>query len=388
MALSILLLAAAGLFLRSLRNLTSVDCGFDTRNVMVVFGSMSIQRDLPLDARLVQLQQQIEQRVQAMPGVQSASFSMFTFNQGEWSDGLTMQGVTPNPLNSEDVLFNVIGNEFLQTLGIPMVAGRNFNSQDNLTSPHVAIVNETLAKRFFPNESALGHRFCLSDPNAAQKHDFDVEIVGVVRDAKYVGLGEDKHMAAYFPYAQRIQYFGNFSVKSNGPVAALVPAVRRAVAEVNPEIAVAQAEPLAAEVRGSIATQRLIGWLSAFFAGLAVLLAAMGTYGLISYSVARRTNEIGIRVALGAQTRTLLWMVLRESLVLLAAGLVIGVPLALGVAKELGNFLKTQLYQVSAMDPMAFVAAWVVVSAMTVAAAWIPARRAAKTDPLTALRCE
>ncbi len=262
-ALSILLLAAAGLFLRSLRNLTHQDLGLDTQNVMV-FSLDEYAANLPLDARLTQLQEQIEQKVQALPGVQSASFSMFTFNQGEWSSNMLMQGVTPNTLNSEDVLYNVIGNEFLQTLGIPMVAGRNFNSQDRATSPHVAIVNETLAKRFFPNESALGHRFCLCNPNAehAEKHDFDEEIVGVVRDAKYVGMGEGKHMAAYFPYAQRIQYFGNFSVKSNGPVAALVPAVRRAVAEVNPEIAVAQIVPMADEVQGSIATQRMIGWLS------------------------------------------------------------------------------------------------------------------------------
>jgi ABC-type antimicrobial peptide transport system permease subunit len=151
---------------------------------------------------------------------------------------------------------------------------------------------------------------------------------------------------------------------------------------------VAQVEPLADEVQCSIATDRLISWLSAFFAGLAVFLAGMGTYGLISYSVARRTNEIGIRVALGAQARVLLWMVLRESLVLLVTGLLIGVPLALGVAHELASVLKSQLYQVSAMDPIAFVAAGVVVSAMTVLAGWIPARRAARVDPLTALRCE
>jgi predicted permease len=388
-ALSILLLAAAGLFLRSLRNLTRQELGFDTQNVMV-FSLDEYAANLPLDARLTQLQQQIEQKVQALPGVQSASFSMFTFNQGEWSDSMMAQGVAPNSLNSRDVLYNVIGDEFLQTLGIPMVAGRNFTTQDNATSPHVAIVNETLARTFFPNESAIGHRFCLCDPNAAhaQKHDFDVEIVGVVRDAKYVGMGESKHMAAYFPYAQRIQYFGNFSVKSNGPAEALVPAVRRAIAEVSPEIAVAQVEPLADEVRGSIATDRLISWVSAIFAGLAVFLAGMGTYGLISYSVARRTNEIGIRVALGAQARVLLWMVMRESLVLLATGLLIGIPLALGVARALASILKSQLYQVSAMDPVAFVAAALVVSAMTVLAGWIPARRAARVDPLTALRCE
>jgi predicted permease len=388
-ALSILLLASAGLFLRSLRNLTHVDLGFDPQHVLV-FSLDEYAANLPLDARLVQLQQQIEQNVQALPGVQSASFSMFTFNQGEWSDGLTMEGVPRTKENSEDVLYNVIGTQYLQTMRIPLSSGRNFTAQDNATSPHVAIVNETLARTFFPGESAVGHRFCLCDQNPAhaQKLNFDVEIVGVARDAKYVGMGESQQMAAYFPYAQRIQYFGNFSVRSNEQAAALVPAVRRVVAEVNPEIAVAQVEPLTEQVRGSIATARLIGILSASFAVLAVFLAAIGAYGLISYSVARRTNEIGIRVALGAQTRTLLWMVMRESLVLLAAGLVIGIPVTLGAARGLASVLKSQLYHVSALDPVAFLTAGLVVSVMTMAAAWIPARRAAKVDPLTALRCE
>jgi ABC-type antimicrobial peptide transport system permease subunit len=195
-------------------------------------------------------------------------------------------------------------------------------------------------------------------------------------------------MAAYFPYAQRIQYFGNFSVRYSGSSAALIPAVRRAIAQVNPDIAVAQVETLSDEVEGSIVTQRLIGLLSAFFAVLAVFLAAIGIYGLISFSVLRRTNEIGIRLALGAQTRTLLWLVLRESLVLLAVGLVIGVPVALGAGRSLAAFLKHQLFQVNALDPSAFAVAIVVISATTVIAAWLPARRATKVDPMVALRCD
>jgi predicted permease len=387
-ALSILLLAAAGLFLRSLRNLTRVDLGFDPQNV-TVFSLDEYSANLPLDARLTQLQQQIEQQVQALPGVQSASFSMFTFNQGEWSAPLTMQSIPPNNINTEDVLYNVIGTQYLQTVAIPFLAGRNFTAQDNATSPHVAIVNETLAQTFFPGQSALGHHFCLCDPAAShEKRDFDVEIVGVVRDAKYVRMGEGQHMAAYFPYAQRIQYFGNFSVKSSIAAASLIPAVRRVVADVNPQITLAQSEPLTAKIESSIATQRLIGWLSAIFAGLAVFLAAIGTYGLISYSVARRTNEIGIRVALGAQTPALLWMVLRQSLVLLSAGLLIGFPASLGIAHALAAVLKEQLFHVSPTDPAVFLSATVVVSLMTIAAAWIPAHRAANVDPLTALRCE
>jgi predicted permease len=388
-ALSILLLAAAGLFLHSLLNLTRVDVGFNPHNVLV-FSLDEYTANLPLDARLVQLQQRIERGVQALPGVQSASFSMFTFNQGEWSDSILMQSVPRTHENSEDVLYNVIGTQFLPTLGVPLMAGRNFTEQDNATSPHVAIVNETLAHRFFPDGSALGHRFCLCDDNPAHGHDhpFDIEIVGIVRDAHYVSLGKSREMAAYFPYAQRIQYFGNFSVRYSGSAAALIPAVRRAITRVNPEIAIAQVETLSDEIEGSIVTQRLIGLLSAFFAVLAVFLAAIGIYGLISYSVLRRTNEIGIRLALGAQTRTLLWLVLRESLILLAAGLVIGLPIALGASRSLAAFLKHQLFQVNALDPSAFAVAIVVISATTVIAAWLPARRATKVDPMVALRCD
>jgi predicted permease len=388
-ALSILLLAAAGLFLRSLRNLTRVDLGFDPRNVLV-FSLDEYAANLPLDPRLIQLQQQIEQSVQSLPGIQSASFSMFTFNQGEWSDSVLVQGVPRTPQNDEDVLYNVIGNEYLRTFGIPLLAGRNFTPQDTATGPQVAIVNETLARRFFPSGSPLGHRFCLCDDNPAHIRDrhFDIEIVGVVRDAKYVGLGESPQMAAYFPYAQHIQYFGNFSVRSTDSPAVLVPAVRRAVAQVNPDIAVAQVVTLADQVQGSIATQRLIGMLSAFFAILAVFLAAIGIYGLISYSVVRRTNEIGIRLALGAHSRALLWLVFRESLLLLAAGLVVGLPIALTAAFSLAAFLKSQLFQVSTLDPVAFAAAVAVISTMTLLAAWLPARRATKVDPMEALRCD
>jgi predicted permease len=388
-ALSILLLAAAGLFLRSLRNLTHVDLGFDPQHVLV-FSLDEYAANLPLDPRLMQLQQQIEQNVQSVPGVQSASFSMFTFNQGEWSDSVLVQGVPRTRENGEDVLYNVVGTQYLKSFGIPLLAGRNFNAQDNAESPHVAIVNETFARRFFLSGSALGHRFGLSDgdPAHGQNHPFDIEIVGVVRDARYVRLGESQQMAAYFPYTQHIQYFGNLSVRSMSSPEVLVPAVRRAIAQVNANIAIAQVVPLADQVQGSIATQRLIGMLSAFFAVIAVFLAAIGIYGLISYSVVRRTTEIGIRLALGAQTRALLWLVFRESLLLLATGLVVGLPIALATVLSLAAFFRSQLFNVSVVDPFAFIAAISVISAMTMLSAWLPARRVTRVDPMLALRSD
>jgi predicted permease len=301
-----------------------------------------------------------------------------------------VQGVPRTPENGEDVLYNVVGTQHLRTFGIPLLAGRNFGDQDTAKSPLVAIVNETLARRFFPSGSALGHRFCLCDvdPGHGQGLPFDIEIVGVVRDAKYIGLSEGQHMAAYFPYTQHIQYFGNFSVRSTGSREVLIPAVRHAIAQVNPNIAVAQVVPLADQVRGSIATQRLIGLLCAFFAVLAVFLDVIGIYGLVSYSVVRRTNELGICLALGAQHHAVLWLIFSESLLLLAVGLVVGLPIVVGIALSLAAFLRSQLFLVGALDPFAFLAAVAIISVMTLLAAWLPARRATKVNPMTALRSD
>ncbi len=388
-AISVLLLVAAGIFLRSLVKLNRVDVGFDAKHAMV-FELDEYSANLPLDSRLTQLQQQIEQNVQALPGVESASFSMFAFNQGEWSDSVMVEGVPRTTQNDSDVLYNVVGTQYLKTFGIPLVAGRSFNNQDTAKSPQVAMVNETLARTFFPNSSPIGHHFCLCDGSTAhpQVGPFDIEIVGVVRNAHYEGVGEQQHMAAYFPYAQRVQYFSNFTVRSNEPLASLLPAVRKAIAQANPQIVVSSVVPLTEMVQDSIQAQRLIGLLSAFFAALAVFLVAIGIYGLISYSVARRTSEIGIRVALGARTWALVWLVMRESLVLLAVGLMVGLPIALVTARSLSQFLKAMLFQVTALDPVAFALAVAVACLMTLCAAYLPARRAAAVNPVDALRCE
>ncbi len=388
-AISILLLVAAGIFLRSLVNLNRVNLGFEPKHAMV-FGLDEQGANLPVDSRLTQLHQEIERSVQALPGVEAASFSMFTFNEGEWSDSVMMEGVPRTPQNDSDVHYNVVGSQYLKTFGIPLVSGRNFSDQDTANSPHVALVNETMARTFFPNGSPIGHHFCLCDGSAAhpQTGPFDIEIVGVVRDAHYEGVGEHQHMAAYFPYAQHAQYFYNFVVRSNVSPAALLPAVRRVFAQANPQVLVSTVVPLTEMVDDSIQTQRLIGLLSAFFAALAVFLVAIGIYGLISYSVARRTSEMGIRVALGAPARALVWLVVRESLVLLAAGLAVGLPVALLTAQSLSQFLKAILFEVTAMDPMAFALAVAVACVMTLCAAFLPARRAASVNPVDALRCE
>jgi predicted permease len=384
-ALSIVLLVVAGLFVRSLVHLYDVNTGFDKHNVLI-FHPDSSTANLPHgpeEIRSVHLQEQIEERVKALPGVQSDSFSFFAFGDGGWDDQVLFTGVPRTPENGESVDFNITGNGFFSAMGIPLVEGRTFNSEDRQTSPKVAVINETMARRFFPNGSAIGHRFAIGE---ASDHPAEIEVIGVVKDAKYFALSEGARMAAYFPCTQNPGFYGNFLVRYT-PGAnrqEIISRVRSIIAEINANILVDNVTTLEEQVDRSIAPPALIAELSTFFAILAVFLACIGVYGLLSYSVARRTSELGIRLALGAQSRSLLWLILRESVLLLLVGLAIGLPIALSSTR----ILKSLLYQLSPADPGAIAAAITAVAVMTVAAAWVPARRATRVNPLQALRAE
>ncbi len=384
-ALSVLLLVVAGLFVRSLVHLADVDTGFDKHNVLV-FLLDSSTANLPRgtdEIRSVRLQEQIEGRVQTIPGVQSDSFSFFTFNQGAWSDLVLFQGIPRTPANGDQVFFNITGNGFFSTLRIPLIEGRTFNSDDTQNSPKVAVINETMARRFFPNGSPIGRRFGIGE---TPDKPGEIEVIGVVKDAKYLALDEGTLMGAYFTCAQAPGFYGNFAVRY-APGAnrqEIISRVRQSIAEINPNILVNSVTSLEELVDRSVATQSLIARLSSFFGILAVLLACIGIYGLLSYSVARRTSELGIRLALGAQSRALLWMILRECLLLLVLGLAIGIPVALSSTR----ILKSLLYQLSPLDPPAIIMAIAAVACVTVAAAWLPARRATRINPSQALRTE
>ena len=385
-ALSVLLLVVAGLFVRSLIHLTSIDTGFDKHNVLAFSldsSTANLPHHSPDEIRSVRLQEQIEARVQAIPGVQSDSFAFFTFNQGSWSDLVLFQGVPRTPENADQVFFNNIGNGFFSTMGIPLLAGRTFTAQDTQNSPKVAVINESMARRFFPNGSAVGHRFAVGE---IPDHPGEIEVIGVVKGAKYTALDEGSLLAAYFPCTQNPGFYGSFAVRY-APGAnrrEIIARVRSSIAEINANILVDGVTGLEEQVNQSIATQSLIARLTSFFGIIAVFLACIGIYGLLSYSVARRTSELGIRLALGAQSRMLLWMVLRESLRLLVIGLAIGIPIALSSTR----ILKSLLYELSPLDPAAITTAIAAVVVTTLAAAWLPARRASKINPIQALRAE
>jgi len=379
-AVSLILLVAAGLFVRSLVNLTNVDTGFDKQNVLV-FQVDEYAAGFEQDARLETLLQQIEERVLSLPGVHAASFSMFTFNQGEWSADVTLQGIPRTLENSHEVLNNMVGPGFFSAMGLPVIAGRGFGAHDIQSAPKVAVINETMAQTYFPGVSAVGRRFGFGDDPA---HSGNIEIIGVVKNAKYVALEEKPQPVAYFVYTQHPQYLPNFVVRYSGDSQQTISAVRSAIAEVNRNVPINGIATLAEQVDESTANQRLIAQLSAFFGLLAVLLVCIGMYGLMSYAVARRTNEIGVRMALGAGRANVLWLVLREIMILASIGLAVGVPLALAGSR----LVASMLYGLSPWDPVSLLASACLLVAIASLAGYLPARRASLVDPAIALRYE
>jgi predicted permease len=379
-AFSLVLLIGAGLFLRTLVNLANVDTGFNKENVLL-FAIEPQAVGYKEDSRLVNLYQQIEQRVSAEPGVRAASISFLTFNQGEWTVPVSIPGRPPTPQNDMMATNNVVGQGYFAVMGIPLLAGRVFGPQDTENSPKVAVINETMAKWYFPDSSPIGRRFGIGgDP----KHSNDIEVVGVVKDAKRESLREQPFPEAYYPYTQRAGYYSNLEVRYSGDSSAIIAEVRHAVSEVDHSLPLSYQNTLARHVNQSLTSETLIARLSSFFGLLAVFLACIGIYGLMSYTVARRTSEIGLRMALGAGRSSVLWMVMREGLILALVGIAIGLPAALA-----GNRLVSKmLFGLSPVDPFSTAGAAIVLLAFSLLACYIPALRASKVDPMVALRYE
>ena len=379
-ALSLVLLVGAGLFLRTLVNLANIDTGFNRENVLL-FAIEPQAVGYKEDSRLVNLYKQIEQRVSAEPGVRAASISFFAFNQGEWTQPVLIPGRLPTPQDDMMATHNVVGQSYFAAMGIPLLAGRVFGPQDSESSPKVAVINETLAKWYFPGGSPVGRRFAIeSSPN----HKSEFEVVGVAKDAKHENLRERPMPEVYYPYTQRVGYYGNLEVRYTGDPATIIAEVRHGVSEVDHSLPLTYQNTLAQQVDYSVTGETLIAQLSSFFGLLAVFLACIGIYGLMSYAVARRTNEIGIRVALGADRSTVLWMVMREGLVLVGIGLLVGLPVALAA----GRLVSKLLFGLSPADPVSVAGAAIFLLAFALLAAYLPARRAAKVDPMVALRYE
>ncbi len=384
-SLALVLLISAGLFVRSLTKLTSVETGFQRQNVLW-FSVGSFMTGLKDETQLANFYRRVEERTSGIPGVKAVSFSVFAFNQGGWSERAWAEGDSAAPPAERTAWYNAVGPGYFATMGSPIQDGRSIGEQDSATSPRVAVINETMARRFFRGGSPVGKRFGMGDV----AHSKDIEVIGVVQDSKYYQLDEGPRAVAYFPYTQYIPdwgiglYLSNFQVRFAGNPANIVQSVRDAIAQVNSNAPIRSVQTLAERVDDSVASQRLVAELSGFFGILSVFLACIGIYGLMSFAVVRRTHEIGVRMALGAGQPEVLRMVLREVVMLVGIGLVAGLPVA--IAGE--RWIESLLFGMSPSDPATLAGATIILLGVAVLAGYLPARRAAKVDPIVALRHE
>jgi predicted permease len=380
-ALSLVLIIGAGLLVRTLRNLERLDPGFSRHNVLLV--GLDPTRAGYKDGRLVQLYQQVLERILQMPGVRSASFSFLTpISGGGWDNYAFVEGYTPRPGEDMDVYINAVGPRFFETLGTPLILGREFAPQDRAGSTQVALVNQTMAQRFFANRNPIGGHFGWGKLNRKREY----EIIGVVGDAKYLSLRESVPPTAYLYIPQEPANLGGvtFEISSAVPPAGLAPQVRRLLQRVDSRLNASNVDTLAEQVDRSLYQEKLVSTLSSFFGALAVLLACIGLYGIMSYAVARRTSEIGIRMALGAQSRCILRMVLGEALLLAASGVALGLPSAWAATHS----ITSMLYGLKHTDPLTILASTLLMAAVAALAGYLPARRASRVDPMVALRYE
>jgi len=387
LALSALLLVAAGLLVQSLRHAETIDLGFDVDRLL----TFSLELDaLGADPAARQLAYSgMVETIERVPGVASAAMAAIVPLTLSRTNGYVLRAGEPIPDRetlraSHRTEFNRVGPGYFATMGIPLVTGREFTDRDGDGAPPVVIVNETFARRFWPDESALGKR--VMDYRGEDKSPGPAaEVIGVVGDAKYASVGEGPTAFLYRPFGAAAGREASVLVRAAGPVTpVLLPAIREAVADAYPGLPIFAASTMTEATSVSLVPLRLAGGLAGALGVVALTLAVIGVYGVLSVLVRQRTRELGIRVAVGARPRDVIRLVLRQSLAWTAAGLVVGLALAVVATRVLSSLL----YGVSPTDPLTFAGVSAILVAAIVAASVVPARRATKVDPVTALRAE
>jgi predicted permease len=380
-ALSLVLLVAAGLLLRTFRNLASVDMGFDADRVLLVNVDL-FTAGMP-KSEYGAAYQRIGEQLRALPGVLGASRSRLTpLGNSDWNT--IIHSDVPHPVVGADdtVDFNTVDADYFATLRTPLLAGRNFTNKDSAQAPAVAVINQTLARRFFPGVNPIGHTYRAE--GGARKLDPPVEVIGVVKDAKYETVREEPDPTIFRPLSQGSEFESeNFEVRSALPESAMVAAIQNRIAGVNRTVPI-EIHTLAAQVDESLTRERVLAALSTFFGALALLLATIGLYGTLSYVVTQRRTEFGIRLALGATRQSILGLVMRDVARVLAFGIAAGIAISFAAT----GALSALLFGLTARDPFTLAAGGALIAAVSLAAGLLAARRATTIDPIAALRQE
>ena len=374
-AVSVVLLIGAGLFVRTLQNLQSVDIGFNASNILMFRVNPALNRYSA--ERMTQLYQRMQSALEALPGVRSVSFTRNALLSGSTSiTGIYRQGQADK--QAKDIHYMAVAPKFFDTMQIPIVLGRDFNERDVADPEASAIINETAAKKYWPNENPIGQRLGQSLEESGK-----TEIIGVIRDTKYDSVRDAAPATMYTPIRAGTRSL-TVMVRSAADPASLTETVRSAMQQVDPDVPMTGITTQSDQVEARFAQERLFALAYSLFGALALLLACIGLFGLMSYSVSRRTNEIGIRMALGAQRAGVVSMVLRESMIMVAIGVAIGLAGALAS----GRFVESVLFGLSTTDLWTIGTAIAVTILVSLAAGYLPARRAARVDPMVALRYE
>jgi predicted permease len=383
-ALSLILLVGAGLFLQTLRNLLSIDPGFSRHNVLLV--TADVQQVTVPKAQRTRIYAGILDRLRALPGVASAASSTLApMGQQGWNWVVQPEGYSAKSPRDALVYLNRVSPRYFQTIKTPLLVGRDFSERDNLNSPKVMVIGESAARQFFGSANPIGKAIG-SDKRIGGTGKLDIyEVIGVVKDVKYNRIDERPRRTAYLASGQDDNPWPTirFEIRSDGPLEALIPSIRSAISSVNRDLSL-EFRNFETQVNESLLQPRIVALLSSIFGLLALGLAMVGLYGITTYNVAQRKAEVGIRMALGAQRRSVIWLILRDMVTLLAIGM--GVGLAASLAA--GRLIVSLLYDVRPNDPVQLAAAAATLAAATAITAYLPARRAARLDPMVALREE
>ncbi len=381
LALSVLVLFTAALLVRSLKNLQELDTGYERDRILLmrVDGIEAGYRG----PKLISFALELLERLRRLPGVTAATFSENgLFSGTESATTIIAEGFTPRANDDRVSRFDVVGPDYFTALGIPLLLGRDIGAQDTAASPRVAVINEAFARFYFKDPNPIGRKIYFDDDKLRDK---PIEIVGVARDVRDHELRGEVPPRFYIPLTQSTEdAVLNFELRTAANPGTVAEEARAAVRAFDPNLPVLRVRTLTNLVDDSLSDQIVMAKLSSLFAGLALALASVGLYGLISYAVAGRTREIGLRMALGARSGNLLWLVLREVLLMVAIGIAAGIPLAVASSRA----LRSMLFEITAFDPLSMFGSMLVLSLVALLAAYVPARRATRVDPMVALRYE